>query len=73
MGLNYLNFVYIFRGKQYNNRFLIYLCTLYSNTTFDGNKAPVLLCKRQTEENVNASVVLLISRRMREGYVVDVS
>lgn len=33
---------------------------------------PVLLSKRQTEDNVTASVSLLLSRRMREGYNIDV-
>ncbi|KAK5639276.1 hypothetical protein RI129_011768 [Pyrocoelia pectoralis] len=41
-----------------------------SNEIFD-KKFPILLCKRQTEENINASVDLLFSRRMREGYNVD--
>ncbi|KAF5284426.1 hypothetical protein FQR65_LT13560 [Abscondita terminalis] len=41
-----------------------------SNEFFD-KKVPTLLCKRQTQENINASIDLLFSRRMREGYNVD--
>ncbi|KAK4871539.1 hypothetical protein RN001_015663 [Aquatica leii] len=41
-----------------------------TNEIFD-KRIPILLCKRQTEENINASVDLLFSRRMREGYNVD--
>lgn len=44
----------------------------FSSSSFLNNKSPVLLSKRQTEENVNASIFLLIARRMREGYTVDV-
>lgn len=33
---------------------------------------PTLLSKRQTEENINASMLLLLTRRMREGYVLTV-
>ncbi|KAF5294731.1 hypothetical protein FQA39_LY00215 [Lamprigera yunnana] len=43
---------------------------ILSNKTFD-KKVPILLCKRQTAENINASSDLLFSRRMREGYNVD--
>ncbi|KAJ8966990.1 hypothetical protein NQ317_011191 [Molorchus minor] len=37
------------------------------NETFCSHKVPTLLSKRQTEENTSASILLLLSRRMREG------
>lgn len=39
---------------------------------YPGSQMPSLLSKRQTEENINASILVLLARRMREGYTVDV-
>lgn len=43
------------------------------NETFSNQKVPSLLSKRQTDESSNASILLLLSRRLREGFTVDVS
>jgi hypothetical protein len=42
------------------------------NDSFYSHKTPILLSKRQTDENTSASILLLLSRRMREGFAVDV-
>ncbi|XP_056646993.1 KICSTOR complex protein SZT2-like isoform X1 [Diorhabda sublineata] len=42
-----------------------------SNETFCSHKMPSLLSKRQTEDNTSASIMLLLSRRIREGFTVD--
>ncbi|RZC33025.1 SZT2-like, partial [Asbolus verrucosus] len=41
------------------------------NDSFYSHKTPPLLSKRQTDENTSASILLLLSRRMREGFAVD--
>jgi hypothetical protein len=41
------------------------------NDSFYSHKTPILLSKRQTDENTSASILLLLSRRMREGFAVD--
>lgn len=43
------------------------------NETFSSQKVPSLLSKRQTDESSNASILLLLARRLREGFTVDVS
>ncbi|KAJ8923504.1 hypothetical protein NQ315_010082 [Exocentrus adspersus] len=42
-----------------------------SNETFSSQKVPSLLSKKQTDESSNASILLLLSRRLREGFTVD--
>ncbi|CAH1153732.1 unnamed protein product [Phaedon cochleariae] len=42
-----------------------------SNDTFYSHNVPSLLSKRQTDENTSASILLLLSRRMREGFTID--
>ncbi|KAG5885699.1 hypothetical protein JTB14_002313 [Gonioctena quinquepunctata] len=42
-----------------------------SNITFCSHKVPSLLSKKQTDENTSASILLLLARRMREGFTVD--
>nr|XP_023016879.1 KICSTOR complex protein SZT2-like [Leptinotarsa decemlineata] len=42
-----------------------------SNVTFCSHTVPSLVSKRQTDENTTASFMLLLSRRMREGFTVD--
>ncbi|KAJ8945629.1 hypothetical protein NQ314_009160 [Rhamnusium bicolor] len=41
------------------------------NETFCSHKLPSIVSKRQTDENTSASILLLLSRRMREGFTVD--
>ncbi|KAJ3640250.1 hypothetical protein Zmor_003559 [Zophobas morio] len=43
----------------------------WRNDSFYSHKTPILLSKRQTDENTSASILLLLSRRMREGFAVD--
>ena len=38
-----------------------------------GGEMPSLLSKKQADSNVNVDFVLLLYRRMREGYTVNVS
>lgn len=45
----------------------------FRNEIFRGYRKPILLTKRQAEEKSSASIILLLSRRMREGFTVDVS
>uniref|UniRef100_A0A1Y1NFY9 Protein SZT2 n=1 Tax=Photinus pyralis TaxID=7054 RepID=A0A1Y1NFY9_PHOPY len=60
-----------FQNKiNYDNILATQSRPIHSNDIFD-KRFPILLCKRQTEENINASTDLLVSRRMREGYNVD--
>ncbi|CAG9828371.1 unnamed protein product [Diabrotica balteata] len=42
-----------------------------ANETFCSHKMPSLLSKRQTDDNVSASILLLLSRRIREGFTID--
>lgn len=42
------------------------------NHYFLGDKAPSLLRKKQTEDKINTSLLHILSRRMREGYTIDV-
>lgn len=41
------------------------------NEIFRGFRKPNLLTKRQSEEKSSASILLLLSRRMREGFTID--
>ncbi|XP_025829072.1 KICSTOR complex protein SZT2-like [Agrilus planipennis] len=41
------------------------------NQNFENNRVPTILSKKQVEESINASFLLLLSRRMREGYTLD--
>lgn len=42
------------------------------NHFFLGDKAPSLLRKKQTEDKINTSLLHILSRRMREGYTIEV-
>lgn len=71
---HHLLLVWTFHSKdRYNPLPLEYHNHWKMNGRFSNNKVPVLVSKRQSEENITASVPLLLSRRMREGYTVDVS
>ncbi|XP_008200755.1 KICSTOR complex protein SZT2 isoform X3 [Tribolium castaneum] len=41
------------------------------NDNFYSHKTPNLLSKRQTDDTTSASILLLLSRRMREGFAVE--
>lgn len=43
------------------------------NHYFLGDRGPPLLRKKQTEGKINTSLLHILSRRMREGYTIDVS
>lgn len=46
---------------------------ILSNENSYTTRVPTLLSKKHTEEKVSASILLLITRRMREGYSIVVS
>ncbi|CAH0562057.1 unnamed protein product [Brassicogethes aeneus] len=42
-----------------------------TNESFYSHKPPSLLFKKQTEEKMNTSILLMLARRLREGFTVD--
>ncbi|CAG9855485.1 unnamed protein product [Phyllotreta striolata] len=42
-----------------------------TNETFCNHKLPSLLSKKQIDDNTSASILLLLSRRIREGFTID--
>lgn len=77
--VNIYHKLYLFWSFENKNKYISSLLSaeqqsyIISTTSFYASRVPTLLSKRQTEENVNASFLVLLSRRIREGYTVNVT
>ncbi|CAH1982611.1 unnamed protein product [Acanthoscelides obtectus] len=75
LALNIYHELFLLWSFHHINRYTAKYCDTTrwdpANDTFCSHKVPTLLSKRQTDENTSASILLLIYRRIREGFTVD--
>ncbi|CAG9759252.1 unnamed protein product [Ceutorhynchus assimilis] len=76
MSMNFYHDNFLFWSFHSNSRLCVRNCDnrnswTGNNDRFYNQRLPILLSKRQTEESTSASLLLLLARRMREGFTVD--